>query len=193
MSCKYGEYECGSCYYLRDMNNDSRMFEGSTNEKGHCVYLKNCYYPDDNTCSYYLNKDEYVPGGNCFITTIVCKMLGYDDKCGVLNTLRHFRNDVMQKDEKYKGILYEYDYVGPKIAQNLLEDNDMELVTAMYNFYIQPTARLIDENKKEEAVTRYMEMTKSLEEYYGIEFDGIIPNNYDYTKGGHGVKKKAFC
>lgn len=193
MSCKYSEYECGSCYYLRDMDYDSRMFNDSSNVKGHCIYLKNCYYPDDKICNHYVNRDSYVPGGGCFITTIVCKMLGFDDKCGILNTLRNFRNNVMQKDEKYKGILYEYDTVGPKIAENLLEENDMELVHGMFNFFIQPTVRLIEENKKEEAITRYMEMTKSLENYYGIKYDGIVSNNYDYTKGGHGVKQKKFC
>ena len=189
---QYNDQQCGSCYSLRSMEDDSIMFNGGCNEKGHCIVLKAVYYPDDNICSYYQNKEKFVPGGGCFITTIVCRMLGFDNNCGVLNTLRDFRNNVMQKDKKYKGILYEYDTVGPEIAEQLEAEGDMELVNAMYNFYIQPTARLIEEGKKEEAIARYTEMTKSLEDYYGLEFDGIVPNDYDYTKGGHGVKKKSF-
>ena len=193
MSYKYYDNQCGSCYYLRDMRNDSCMFDGPDNEKGHCIELKNCYYPDDSTCSYYKNKDSYVPGSTCFITTIVCNLLGYDDDCSILNTLRGFRNNFMQKDAKYKQALYEYDTVGPIIAKNLEKDYkdepDKEMVIALYNFYIQPTARLVKENKYEEAVTRYMEMTKSLEDYYGINNIEIAPDDYDYTLGRHGVKK----
>ena len=78
------EGECGSCYYLRDMDNDHHMFNGYSNDKGHCIYLGNCYYPDDNACSHHQSKDSYVPGSGCFITTIICDMLGFDDKCPIL-------------------------------------------------------------------------------------------------------------
>lgn len=189
MSCKYSEYECGSCYYLRDMQNDGRMFEGSSNTKGHCTMQKSCYYPDDNICSYYKNKDSYVPGGGCFITTIVCDMLGFDDKCSILETLRGFRNTVMQKDSKYKDILYEYDAVGPEIAKNIRDEEDLGLINGIVDFYILPTVDLVREKKYEEAVSKYKTMTKSLESYYGIEYNGKAPTTYDYTKGGHGVKK----
>lgn len=189
MSCKY-EDQCGSCYWLRDMDNDSRMFEGSSNEKGHCIYLKNCYYPDDKICSNYKDREKYVPGGGCYITILVCDILGYDDKCGILETLRGFRNNIMQKNSEYQEILYEYDVAGPQIAKSLKEDNDLELVNGILDFYILPTIGYVREKKYKEAVDRYKNMTKSLEEYYGIEYNKNIPTSYDYTRGGHGVKCK---
>ena len=189
MSCKYSEYECGSCYYLRDMANDGRMFNGSSNDKGHCIMQKDCYYPDDNICSYYQNKESYVPSGSCYITTILCDMLGFDDKCSVLETLRGFRNNVMQKDSKYKDILYEYDTIGPEIAKNIRDEEDYGLINGLLDFYILPTVSLVKEKKYEDAVSKYILMTKSLENYYGIDYNEETPTNYDYTKGGHGVKK----
>ena len=189
MAYKYCDYECGSCYYLRDMKNDSVMFDGPSNEKGHCIYLKNCYYPDDSTCSYYKNKKEYVPGGGCYITTIVCDILGFDDKCNILETLRGFRKDVMQKSSEYKEILYEYDTAGPLISKSIKEDNDLELINGILDFYILPTINLIKNKKYNEAVNRYKTMTKSLENYYNIEYNDNLPLDYDYKTGGHGYKK----
>lgn len=182
--------QCGSCYWLRDMNNDNIMFCGSSNEKGHCIYLKNCYYPDDQICSHYQNKESYVPGGGCYITTIICDILGYDDKCNILETLRSFRKDVMQKSPEYKELLYEYDTAGQQISQAIKEDTDLELINGMLDFYIIPTVNLIKEKNYSEAVLKYKNMTRSLENYYGIEYNGEVPTNYDYKNGGHGYQKK---
>lgn len=189
MSYKYCDYECGSCYWLRDMNNDNIMFDGPSNEKGHCIMQKSCYYPDDRTCSYYQNKASYVPGGGCFITTIVCDMLGFDDKCNILETLRGFRNNVMQKNPEYKDVLYEYDAVGPEIAKAIRDEEDFELINGMVDFYIIPTVNRIREKKYDDAVSIYKHMTKSLEAYYGIKYDVKAPDDYDYTNGGHGERK----
>ena len=183
------ENKCGSCYWLRDMNDDNTMFCGTSNEKGHCIYLKNCYYPDDTICSYYQNKKSYVPGGGCYITTIICDMLGFDDKCNILETLRGFRKDVMQTSSEYKEVLYEYDTVGPKISKSIKEDKDLELINGMLDFYILPVVSLIKNKDYKEAIIRYQNMTKSLENYYGIEYTGEIPTNYDYKNGGHGYQK----
>ena len=188
MDYKYCDNECGSCYWLRDMDDDNIMFNASSSEKGHCIYLKDCYYPDDRICSYYKNKKDYVPGGGCYITTVVCEILGYSDKSPVLETLRSFRNNIMQQDSKYAPILYEYDTVGPQIAENLRKE-DKGLVDMIYEKYIGQTAKLINENNYNAAVEKYKTMTKSLEEYYGIRYDGIVPNDYDYSKGGHGYQK----
>ena len=126
----------------------------------------------------------------CYLTTLVCEMLGFDDKCDVLETLRSFRGNFLQKDSKYKELLFEYDTVGPKIAKAIREDEDYELINGMYNFYILPVVDEVKEKKYDSAVDKYVKMTRSLEDYYGIKFDGKVPENYDYKKGGHG---KVLC
>ena len=184
----FNNNQCGSCYFLRDKRNDSIMFCGSCNEKGYCLQIRSYYYPDDSICSHYRNKDSYVPGNGCFITTIVCEMLCLDDKCNVLETLRGFRDNVMHKDEKYASLLHEYDTVGPQIAKELRDENDYELANAMLDYYILPTVCLVKEKKYDEAVNKYAKMTKALENYYGIQYNGEIEDKYNYVTGGHGVK-----
>ena len=189
------ENRCGSCYWLRDMRSDSRLYDTGCYERGHCIELKTCPYPDETTCSNYKDRETYsnynYPASKqtstgCFITTIVCSLMEEKDKCSILETLRDFRKNVMQKDSKYKELLFEYDTVGPQIAKNLEDDQEYELANGILNFYIIPAVYLIREKKYEEAVKKYTTMTKALEDYYGISVDTKVPENYDYKNGGHG-------
>lgn len=178
------EGRCGNCEYFKDEDDDNKYFDKNwaKYEKGHCV-MYGWYYWADDTCS---RQRDIGYSSSCYITTVVCNILGYSDDCGVLNSLRNFRNNVMQKDEKYTKTLYEYDTVGPKIARKLQEEKDVELATALYNFYLLPTALLVQDKKYDEAVTRYEEMTTGLKDAFGIE-DVEVLENYDISKGGHGL------
>ena len=185
MAYKYSSNQCGSCYWLKDPRDDNKLFNDPDYIKGHCIELKCYYYPDDAICSYYKNREA--SGGGCYITTMVCSVLGYDNHCEVLETLREFRKDVLQKDKKYSSILHEYDTVGPQIAENL-EKEDKEVVTGIFDVFLKPITKLLKEEKNDEAVDRYQLMTKTLEDYYSIEYDNSMADDYNYTIGGHGVK-----
>lgn len=200
--------KCGSCYWLRDMKDDDYLFKGSDDEKGHCIEMGICPYPTESKCSRYENKEEYSSqlypvlrrendSTVCYITTIVCELLGFDDDCKGLETLRNFRDNIMQKDPKYAQLLYQYDTVGPKIADCLKsqfkKENDEEpdeMIVDLNNFYIQPTIWLVEQKNYDAAVNRYTELTTMLMDYYGIQELPEIDPNYDYTQGGHGVVKK---
>ena len=149
--------------------------------KGYCTWYHCYYYPDDSCNSHYKERKE---PSSCYITTIVCNRLGYRDDCIALDVLRSFREDVLQKDEQYKPILFEYDTVGPLIAQKL-ESEDITLVQRIFSFFLHPIVEMIQNGKKEEAIERYSTMTKSLEDYYGFHPEPVS-ENYDYTQGGHG-------
>ena len=181
------EEQCGSCVYFKETKYYRYPYDrdNSSSVKGYCSSHGTFEYPDNSTCGRYESRD----GTTCYITTIVCDRLGYDDHCDVLNTLRSFRNNVLQKDEKYKGILHEYDTVGPKIASHL-KTEDISFVQKIYDFFLVPTVSLIKENKHDEAISKYVMMTKKLEDCYGIEYQAKVPLVYDYRKGGHGVQKK---
>lgn len=174
------ETQCGGC-----TNFD---FQGDYN-KGYCSWYKSYYYPGD-SCSHQ-NPRETSSG--CYITTIICDVLGYDDDCNVLNILRTFRNDVMQKDSRYMYLLLEYDVLGPSIASFIKKEyettNDKELWIKFYNFYLLPTASYISSGEYNNAIDRYKEMVEALKEYFGLVDSKLSAENYDYTIGGHGKIK----
>lgn len=173
------ETQCGGCIEY-DYQGD--------NKKGYCSWYKSYYYPGD-SCSHQKPREQ---SSSCYITTIICDKLGYSDDCGVLNTLRSFRDNVMQKNCKYCKTLFEYDVIGPKIAKMIKEDttSDQELWISFYNFYLSSATNFILEGDHNAAVTRYSEMVNALKEYYGIKEDIVeIAKDYDMSQGGHGKMK----
>lgn len=179
------EGQCGSCKYFKDKDNDCKDYDvrNARYEKGHCTWYGSYYWADENACRNHVDRN-YVSG--CYVTTIVCDILGYKDDNGVLNSLRSLRDNVMQKDKQYEKLLYEYDTVGPKIARKLSEGDNYELATALYNFYILPCALSINCKKYDDAINRYKEMTEGLKEAFGIEDEASILDTYQMEKGGHG-------
>ncbi len=186
------EGHCGKCDYFKGPRRLTEPFDTyyASIEKGYCEWYR-CYYWADDTCSH---QKERGSSSSCYITTVVCKILGFADDCGMLRNLRDFRDNILQKNEQYVPLLFEYDTVGPQIAECLEKDyqetnGDSELATNLFNFYIQPTASLIEQGNYDEAVSRYQEMTKGLEEYYGIQVPTEVSLDYDFQAGGHGVLK----
>jgi len=173
------ETQCGGCTYYD--------FQGD-NYKGYCSWYRCYYYPGD-SCSHQNPREQ---SSGCYITTIICDKLGFSDDCGVLNSLRGFRDNIMQQNCKYCKILFEYDVIGPKIAGMIKEDknSDQELWISFYNFYLSQTANFILNQQYDDAVSRYTEMVNSLKEYYGISENIVeIAKSYDMSQGGHGKLK----
>lgn len=181
------EGHCGNCKDFKDKDNDSKYFDvrWANSVKGHCVRYGSYYWADD-TCSKQVDRKSS-GSSSCYITTVVCDILGYSDDCGVLQSLRKLRNDVMQNDEKYRKTLYDYDTVGPKIASKLQEDKEEELAIALFNFYLVPASILANDGKYDEAIAKYYEMTNGLVDAFGIEKEEGIAEDYDMKKGGHGL------
>ena len=176
------EYKCGNCEYSENTNDSWRIY---------CNYY-HAYYDATDSCSHHerVNKSEGTQAG-CFITTMVCEKLGLADDCTVLEVLRGFRNNIMQKDCKYKDMLFEYDTVGPEIARCISEDEaGVSIAQGFYNMYIEPTARYVASHEYDKAVEKYKKMTNILRNYYGIEVKNTDSNDYDYTQGGHGKVRK---
>ena len=186
------DIECNNCGGCEIVNS----------QKIYCQEYGTYYYVDDKLNEEYRNEmcrryysgipkpERLSGGGGCYITTMVCNLLGYDDKCPTLEVLRSFRK-LMQKDSKYKETLYEYDTVGPKISERLQNDPmNKEIATGFFNAYIDPTARLVAAGEYDRAVSKYKKMTNILREYYGIQKEENIPSDYDHTQGGHGIVKK---
>lgn len=149
--------------------------------------------------SYYRKAEESQRGGSgCFITTIVCSILGNKDDFVELEKLRAFRDNVLQKDQRYNDLLVTYDYVGPIISQNIIQDkNRVQIATNLYNFGIKKVVEFLDKNEKEKAIQLYISMTEALMQGYNLEKPEISNEelaNIDRNQMGHGrqyVKKYA--
>lgn len=181
--------QCGSCGYFKEVNEINKLYnkDNPSNIKGYCEWYKAYYYPDD-SCGHHRDRD-YVPGG-CFITTVVCEKLGYDDHSEVLESLREFRRKVLQQDVSYAPILYQYDIIGPSISQKLRNDS-LDISQNIYKCLLLPIVGLLKKDEYKKAVEKYMFMTNCLKDYYGIDEYPKINPSYDYKNGGHGYIKKT--
>ena len=116
-------------------------------------------------------------GAKCYITTIICEILGYPDDCEVLQILRGFREDVLKMDPRYLHILYEYDQVGPVIAEALSVDTQKErLAMQMLRSFLIPCTLAIKAGNYDEAIAIYTNMVGVLKSRFGI-----IDTTIDYS------------
>ena len=130
---------------------------------------------------------------SCYITTIVCNILGLEDDCIILNDLRKFRDNYLQKNPKYYPILINYDTIGPQIAKNIEEDeHKFDIAKEIMKNYLIPCVRIINTVpvNQEAAVDIYMKMTKKLANMYGInnEYPSIDIKDDIISYTGHGKK-----
>lgn len=185
--------ECGSCENFYECRGYwDNPYDINDTEKGYCSVYKTTYYPDDSCNNNYKKRGSY-SGGPCYITTIVCNILGHDDDCFALDSLRNLRDSFMQPNEEYKQDLYEYDTIGPEIAKIIYDDyqetKDPSIANSLYLNYILPAAIEAKQDKPNNAITIYKRMTNLLKETYNIEPNNELLEEYDQTKGGHGYIK----
>ena len=132
----------------------------------------------------------------CYLTTMLCNILNLPDNNIYLETIRNFRKNILQKNEKYKALLVEYDIVGPVIANLLANDPLKEAIAKVYlNNFIIPITGLIKNKENDRAVNKYYQMTNNLKTFYGLNNYNVSVeqvDNADIGKSGHGkyIQKK---
>lgn len=186
MACTYYSFKGG--FFGGDYWCDKK--DCRVDEDTYYKYCKNYNYDE---CEIYKQSNS----SGCFITTIICHTLGKQDDDRILQTLRSFRDNILQKDEKYYDILKEYDTIGPIIADCIANDQYKEIVAEeTYQKSIIPIYYLIYHKKYDEAITRYQLMTQLLIDYYSLneEYAKIKSQNYNYEDftpetAGHGKRR----
>lgn len=175
---------CADCVY---MNLSERSPYDSS--KAWCSERRSYYPPTDRACSSRFKYDESRNSSSgCYLTTITCEILGYEDNCATLQTLRLFRDEVLMQDEQYHNLLCEYDIVGPVIADSIRKSiKPKEISKFLFDTYIEPTKNCIQMGKFELAVSIYTYMVEELKKFCGIqdiEFDHTMePTGKGYLKG----------
>ena len=184
--CKH--FEQGSGWFSSDYCNISGKSE--TIPSSYDYYCKNGGYK----CPWY--EKEYGSSG-CFITTITCNLLGKEDNDPVMVSLRKFRDEILQKNDKYSDILKLYDSIGPVISSNIMHDIYKEEVAKEIYEKLKGFTSLIESKKYDEAARNYVIMTLRLVKEYGLDSMyrnmrdnnfGYKDNEFDITKAGHGKK-----
>lgn len=98
----------------------------------------------------------------CYITTTVCEYYGKPDDCYELMTLRKFRDNYLLKSEKGSQLVKEYYDIAPTIVKRLKEYGNQTMYERLYQTYIVPCLRFIENEKYEECTVHYEEMVNFL-------------------------------
>ena len=158
--------------------------------KAYCSERKQYFDPNDRACSNRFQNDESrnPSSTGCYLTTIVCEVLGFEDSCRELDTLRSFRENVMKRDEKYHTLLCEYDAVGPLIAEQIRNSlKPKDFCQFLYQSYIVDVVSAVEEGKSDLAVMIYSYMVGKLKNLFGLEeitYDPQLePTGKGYFKG----------
>lgn len=192
----YEQY-CAACTYLSESADYSGRYWCSTKGEDHYACDPKCYsfceaYGRRNSAreNMYDNSASHSGnGGGCYLTTIMCNILGYDDNNYYLQTLRNFRDQKMKTNVNYLPLLYTYDIIGPKIANSLNNDpNKQEIAKAFFERYIIKSVEAIEEEKEQTAINIYVAMTDTLARFYNINTNIITPDlsKIDANSLGHG-------
>ncbi len=190
------ESYCAACTYLNERADYSGKYWCFSKGEDHYASDPKCYsfceaYSRSNSAreNMYSNSVSH-SGGGCYITTMVCEILGYKDNNYYLQTLRNFRDNKMKPNINYIPLLMTYDVVGPKIANNLKYDyNNKDLANYFFDNYIVKSVEAIEENRDAEAIQLYTRMTNLLINFYNIDINNIVMpnvNEIDMNSLGHG-------
>lgn len=161
------------------------------NNKFYCNKMRRYVSLNERSCNTYFtkrdkNKVDVRPNNSCYITTAICNILGYEDDCPVLESLRSFRDNYMKNKEYCLPLLQDYDIVGPIISEKLLEDEKrIKQADRMLNIFIKEALESIKDREYDAAVDIYVNMTEFLMDYYEIDMSLL-----SYNKSGRQRKRE---
>lgn len=185
---------CGDCEYLGRKENETYKDFWSGETKYKCKRTGDYKKINDSSCNdirkIERKNEGYQPSG-CYITTIVCDILGLSDNCEILNVLRNFRNNYLRGNKEYEYLLKEYDVIGPIISSRIANNpNELEKMHNAQNLlkgFIVPCARFINVEDYESAIITYTAMVNYLKNIYDINTPNLDNlDNYDYSLSGTG-------
>lgn len=179
MSCEYLDWR-GSIfgsYYCKKKDN----YIDNDIVRKYCEGI--AYYKD---CPIFKKSDS-----SCYLTTAMCKVLGKEDDCFELETLRQYRDSYMKHDEKFDPALEDYNKIGPIISEKIMNDENKEQIALIMKYiYIDRAIFHIANNENIEAYNVYLDMTIDLMENYGIDQSLLNPKCFEISSHARSRKRK---
>lgn len=103
----------------------------------------------------------------CYITTAVCDNLGKSDDCYELTLLRQYRDGYLLKQKDGAEMIRQYYDVAPTIVKRINRKEDAKQIYCdIYEEYLKPCIRLIEEDRLSECCDRYRTMVTDLKNQY---------------------------
>lgn len=191
---------CGECTYLDLSTGNSsgkyyceKKWERHLATDPECGSFCQAYRRDYSTIKNAIDFSNEKTKSGCYLTTIMTSILGLSDNNPYLETIRSART-YMQKDERYKMTLAEYDVDGPKIGKALENDPARNMIAlSFFEVYIKQIKELIDNKEYLKAIFLYMAMTSKLRNLYNIDRTVLTLDNIkdiDINETGHGYQKR---
>lgn len=154
--CDVEKYHCGSCanYEFED-----------DNEKNKCTHYYQWFYKDDKCESYWEESSEVIgTEGGCFLTTACCEYYGLPDNCSQLETMRDFRDNILDKTMVGRRLKMHYYEVAPKLLEKLEEREDKDTILAWLYGKINNIVELVKTHQNKQAISDYIITTLEFEE-----------------------------
>lgn len=160
MSCSYYENKGGSGFF--------GGFDPYCHKKGDYinsdVYDRYCKNYDYDECPIYRNESSH---GGCYLTSACVSSKGLPDDCYELETLRHYRDNWLKKTSEGLLVIAEYYAIAPKIVEEIdKKDNKEAIYDDIYENMVIPCVKYIEEEKFQEALELYRNMTLKLRTEY---------------------------
>lgn len=103
----------------------------------------------------------------CYITTAVCETLGKGDDCYELTLLRNYRDDYLLSQDDGEEIVSEYYNIAPTIVNRINKlPNAKKIYKNVWEKYLKPCIRLIEEDDNFECKKIYTSMVRELQNEY---------------------------
>ena len=103
----------------------------------------------------------------CYITTAVCESLGKPDDCYELTLLRNYRDQYLANQDGGDAIIKEYYDIAPTIVKRINKRTDRrEVYESIWEQYLSPCIKLIEEDKNTECQEIYSQMVRELQKEY---------------------------
>lgn len=104
---------------------------------------------------------------SCYITTAVCETFGKPDDCYELEMFRRYGDTYLMEQPNGEELIQEYYNLAPTIVKHIGKKPERkEIYAGIWETYLKPCMRMIEEGKNEECKDLYIRMVRDLQKKY---------------------------